>query len=62
MCNCDKKNKTKIYQPLFRQALVRDRLNRIVVVKVPIQPRRKKRIIVPPKSLSLEDEIKKALK
>ena len=62
MCNCDKKEKTKIYQPIYRQALVRDRLNRVVVVKIPIQPRRKKRIIIPPKPVSLEDEIKRALK
>jgi hypothetical protein len=62
MCNCDKKVKLKTYQPMFRQALVRDRLNRIVVVKVPIIPRRKKRIIIPSKPLSLEDEIKNALK
>jgi hypothetical protein len=61
MCNCDKKVKLKTYQPMFRQALVRDRLNRVVVVKVPIQPRRKKRIILP-KPKSLEDEIKQALK
>ncbi len=62
MCGCGKKNKTNTYQPMFRQALVRDRLGRVVVVKIPIQPRRKKKIIIPPKPLSLEDEIKNALK
>ncbi len=48
MCGCGKKNKIKTYVPQFRQVMTRDRLGRVIVVKVPI-PKRKHRM--PPKNI-----------
>ncbi len=44
MCNCGKKpepiNKPKIH---YRQTLVKDRLGKVVVIKVPILPKKNKK-------------------
>ncbi len=42
MCGCGKKNKIKTYAPQFRQVMTRDRLGRVIIVKVPIPPRKRK--------------------
>ncbi len=41
MCGCDKKVKNKTYVPQFRQVLSKDRLGKVVILKVPILPRRR---------------------
>ncbi len=49
MCGCDKKVKNKTYVPQFRQVLSKDRLGRVVILKVPIPPKRRifKRKMIP---------------
>ena len=42
MCGCGKKQERKTYVPLFRQILVKDRLGKVIVKKVPIPPRHRK--------------------
>ena len=47
MCGCDKNKKPlQVYKPLYTQVLRKDRLGRVITVKVPIINRRliKKRI------------------
>ncbi len=44
MCGCGKKNKVSTYVPQFRQVMTRDRLGRVIVVKVPI-PKRKRKMV-----------------
>ena len=41
MCGCDKKVKNKTYVPQYRQVLSKDRLGRVVILKVPIPPKRR---------------------
>lgn len=43
MCNCGKPTPKKNNLPQFKQVLTKDRLGRVITVKVPIHPRRKKR-------------------
>lgn len=67
MCGCGKKKVAQTYVPLFRQVLVKDRLGKVIVQKVPIPPRRpqqKKNMskkIIPNIQPKLIDEINSAL-
>ena len=42
MCGCGKKQKINTYVPRFRQVLVKDRLGKVTVQKVPIPPPRRR--------------------
>ena len=44
MCNCGKPEPKKNNLPQFKQVLTKDRLGRVITVKVPINPRRRKRL------------------
>ncbi len=41
MCGCGKKQEIKTYVPQFRQVLTKDRLGKVIVQKVLINPRRR---------------------
>jgi hypothetical protein len=43
MCNCGKPQPKKNVMPQFKHVLTKDRLGRVITVKVPINPRRKRR-------------------
>ncbi len=63
MCGCGKKNPIYTYRPLYRQVISKDRLGRTVILKVPLNPPRrkimKKNIQQP---ISLEKEIDSVLR
>ncbi len=43
MCNCGKPQPKKNMMPQFKHVLTKDRLGRVITVKVPINPRKKRR-------------------
>jgi hypothetical protein len=66
MCGCGKKKVAQTYVPQFRQVLVKDRLGKIIIQKVPIPPRRPQKRNMPKKIIpniqpKLIDEINSAL-
>ncbi len=63
MCGCaknkpNKQNKPRIH---FRQVLVKDRLGKVTVVKVPILPKKNKKKINIQKVRLIEDEVDSVL-
>ena len=43
MCNCGKPQPKKNMMPQFKHVLTKDRLGRVITVKVPIHPRKNRR-------------------